>query len=148
MFGAFFHAISGGWLAATFTLQSDAEILVVFRVFAVGYGSMAMIMAMLFGRAVRLAPSLAFSPIESMQAMHYRTNWRIVAGFCLVSFLLTLVMPVDRPIGFWLGLPGYVLFGLFAAQLMRWRLYRKKLRKLEDATAPAAPRESTAVSQP
>lgn len=133
VFGAFFDAITGGWLPATFTVQSGAEITIMFQVFAVGYGGMAMIMALLFGRAVKLASSMAFSPVEMMQARHHRTNWQIVAGFCLLSFLLATLLPVHLRDGHWLGLPGYILFGLFAVQLVRWRVYLFQVRRLTAA---------------
>ncbi|MCK7593457.1 TMEM175 family protein [Pseudomarimonas salicorniae] len=133
VFAAFFHAISAGWLPATFTLQSDVELLVMFQVFAVGYGSMAIIMALLFAHAARMATPLGFTPIERMRARHHRTNWLVVAGFCALSFALTLILPTDRPLGHWLGLPGYILFGLFVFQFIRWRVFVRRERRMEAA---------------
>lgn len=130
VFGAFFHAITGGWLPAKFTLSSETELLIMFQVFAVGYGGMALIMSMLFGRAARLASSLGFSALELMKAKHHRMNWLIVTGFCLVSFLLATFLPTEWQVGHWLGLPGYILFGLFVFQLIRWRVYLRRLRAL------------------
>ena len=130
VFGAFFDAVTGGWLPASFSLQSSDELLIMFQVFAVGYGGMAMLMALLFGRAVKLASRMTFSPIELMQAKHHRTNWQIVASFSLLSFLLATFLPLTMRDGNWLGLPGYILFALFAIQLIRWRIYARQIRRL------------------
>ncbi len=130
VFGAFFHAITDGWLPATFTLQSADQILIMFQVFAVGYGTMAMIMALLFGRAVGHAQALGFDQVERLQARHHRLNWWLVAGFCLGSFLLATCMPPHWKVGHWLGLPGYLRFGLFAVQLFRWRVYLRRVDAL------------------
>jgi hypothetical protein len=132
VFGAFFHAISGGWLPATFTLQSGSDILVMFQVFTVGYGAMALVMALLFGHAVKLAGQVDFSPVERLQASHYLRNWLFVAGFCLASFLLATFMPLGWRDDHRLGLPGYLLFGLFAFQLVRRRLHDRRLRQIQN----------------
>ncbi len=133
VFTGFFHAVTNGWLPASFTIQSSTEILVMFQIFAVGYGSMAILMALLFGRAATLASRMNFSAIELMQAKHNRTNWLIVASFCLLSFLLATFLPQQMRDGHWLGLPGYILFGLFVAQVIRWRVYTRQLRRLTAA---------------
>lgn len=135
VFGAFFHVISGGWLTATFTLQHVDDLLVMFQVFAVGYGILAVVMALLFWHAVRLADALAFTPLERLQARHHRNNWLVVAGFCLVSLLTATFLPEPFRLGHWVGLPGYILFGLFVFQLIRWRVYKRQIRRL--APAPA-----------
>jgi uncharacterized membrane protein len=134
VFSAFFHAVTGGWLPAAFTLKDSLDLMVMFQVFTMGYGGMALIMALLFGHAVRLADRLDFNPVERMQARHHRSNWWVVAGFCTVSFLIASFMPASLNNTQWLGLPGYLLFGLFGFQLVRWRTYKRELRRL----APAA----------
>lgn len=130
VFSGFFHAISGGWLPATFTLQRDTDLLLVFQVFAVGYGLMVMLLAMLFGRALKLADSLDLSPAERFLARHNRSNWWVVAGFCAVSFLLATFLPEPLRDTEWLGLPGYILFLLFVFQFFRWRTCQRELARL------------------
>lgn len=130
VFGAFFHAVTGGWLTATFTLENIADILIMFQVFAVGYGGLALIMALLFHHAVKLADPMDFSLLERLNARHYRGNWLVVAAFCLLSFLIATFMPVQWQVGHWVGLPGYILFGLFGFQLIRWQVLKRRLRQL------------------
>ncbi|WP_160171927.1 TMEM175 family protein [Arenimonas donghaensis] len=130
VFSAFFHAISGGWLPASFTLQADTDLLLMFQVFAVGYGTMAMLVAMLFGRALRLADKLGLSALERLLARHHRSNWWVVAGFCGLSFLLATFMPPALQTGQWLGLPGYILFSLFVFQFVRWRVFKRQVARL------------------
>lgn len=135
VFSAFFNAISDGWLPATFAVQSKDQMLIMFQVFAAGYGTMAAIMALLFWHAEKLASKMDFTPVETMQARHHGANWLYVAGFCLLSFSIATFMPLALRHGQWLGLPGYILFALFAIQLIRWRIYQRRLRRLAAPTA-------------
>jgi uncharacterized membrane protein len=130
VFGAFFHAITSGSLPASFAVRSDDEMLNMFQVFAVGYGAMAMVMALLYWRAAAFSDALGLSPVERLLATHHRGNWLFVVAFTLASFLLASFMPSDRPIGIWLGLPGFILFGLYAVQLIRWRVYLLRLKRM------------------
>lgn len=130
VFSGFFHAISGGWLQAQFTLERDTDLLLVFQVFAVGYGLMALLLAMLFGRALKLADSLALNPAERFLARHNRSNWWVVAGFCALSFLLATFLPEPLRQTEWLGLPGYILFLLFVFQVIRSRTCKRGLARL------------------
>ena len=132
-FGAFFNAVSGGWLPATFSVRNDQEMMIMFQVFAAGYGAMAMIMALLYARAAKLSGSLGLTPLEALHATHHRGNWLFVAGFSLVSFLLATFLPLDRLTGMWLGLPGFILFGLFAMQFIRSRVFLRQVRRLNEA---------------
>jgi len=131
VFSGFFHAISGGWLPATFTLQRDTDLLLVFQVFALGYGLMVMMLALLFGRALKLADSLDLSPTERFLARHHRTDWWVVAGFCALSFLMATFLPESLRDTEWLGLPGYILFLLFIFQFFRWQVRKRKLAQLQ-----------------
>lgn len=129
----FFHAISGGWLPATFTMRAAEDVLLMFQVFAIGYGTMAMLVAMLFGHALKRADGLGLAPAERFLARHHRSNWWVVAGFCGLSFLLATFLPESLRHSHWLGLPGYILFSLFVFQFIRWRTSRRELAWLSAA---------------
>ena len=89
------------------------------------------LLAMLFGRALKLADSLDLSPAERFLAQHNRSNWWVVASFCAVSFLLATFLPEPLRDTEWLGLPGYILFLLFVFQFFRWRTCQRELARLQ-----------------
>ena len=90
-----------------------------------------LVLAMLFGRALKLADSLDLSPTERFLARHHRTDWWVVAGFCGLSFLLATFLPESLWDTEWLGLPGYILFLLFIFQFARWRVRKRELARLQ-----------------
>lgn len=132
VFGTFFFAISGGWLPSPFAVQSASDVLLMFQVFTVGYGAMALVMALLYLHAAKLADRMDFNPVERLQASHHCRNWLLVVGFCLASFLLATFMPLEWRNDHRLGLPGYLLFGMLALQLVRGRLHERRLRQLQN----------------
>ncbi|MEO6173432.1 MAG: TMEM175 family protein, partial [Arenimonas sp.] len=62
VFASFFALISNDFLPSHFVISQWSQVPILFQTFAIGYGSMAMVMCLLFARAVKLAPGLNFSP--------------------------------------------------------------------------------------
>ncbi len=127
VFGSFFAMISGGYLPAQFNINAWQEVPVLFQTFAMGFGGMALIVCLLFWRAVQLAPALHFSAEEVGYAKHKRLMWAMVVVFSIISFLLAIYIPATPASGVWIGMPGFIFFGLNIVQIiLRWR-YNKKV---------------------
>ena len=128
VFGSFFALISGGYLPAQFTINTWSEVPVLFQTFAVGFGAMALITCLLFWRAARIGPALGFSNAEIEYAKHKRLMWGMVVLFSILSFVLAVAIPATKEAGLWVGMPGFVYFGLNIVQLaLRLRYNRKVL---------------------
>ncbi len=126
VFGSFFSLISNGFLPSQFSINNWPEVPVLFQTFAVGFGSMALIMMLLFWRAVKLGPSMGFSAIEIDYAKHKRLLWSMVVLFSALSFLLAKVIPARPESGIWIGMPGFIFFVLNLVQIYMRRRYVKK----------------------
>jgi uncharacterized membrane protein len=125
VFGSFFALISGGALPAQFTINGWSEVPILFQTFAIGFGSMALISSLLFWRAISLGPSLNFTAAEMGYAKYKRSMWTMVVVFCLASFLLATYIPAKPETGVWIGLPGFIFFGLNIVQIFQRRRYNK-----------------------
>jgi hypothetical protein len=124
--GSLFSLISAGYLPTQFDMESWENVPILFQTFAIGFGAMGLVIFLLFARAVRLGPSLDFSGAEIAYAKYKRLMWGNVVAFCALSFVLSLVIPAREETGLWIGVPGYIFFGLNITQIfLRWH-YRKK----------------------
>lgn len=125
VFGSFFALISGGALPAQFIINDWSEVPILFQTFAIGFGSMALITGLLFWRAISLGPSLNFTVDEMGYAKYKRSMWAMVVVFCMASFLLATYIPATPEMGVWVGLPGFIFFGLNIVQFIHRRRYKK-----------------------
>lgn len=128
VFSSFFALISGGFLPAQFSISTWSEVPILFQTFAVGFGSMALITSLLFWRALKLGPSLGFTTVELGYAKYKQLMWIMVVLFCIISFLLATFIPATAKMGPWVGMPGFIFFGLSIVQTIHRRRYYKKLR--------------------
>lgn len=127
VFSSFFALISGGFLPAQFSISEWSEVPILFQTFAIGFGSMALITCLLFWRALQLGPSMGFTAIEMGYAKYKRLMWSMVVLFCILSFLLATFIPATPKMGAWVGLPGFIFFGLNFVQIIHRRQYQKNL---------------------
>ena len=89
---------------------------------------MALITCLLFQRASTLGPGLGFSAEEIGYAKYKRLLWAMVVVFSVISFLLAAFIPAKPETGIWIGMPGFIFFGLNLVQLaLRRRYYRTVL---------------------
>ena len=126
VFGSLFALISGGVLPAQFVINGYSEVPVLFQTFAVGFGSMGLIMSLLYWRAVKLGADMGFSDAEIGYAKYKRLMWGSVVLFSMISFLLAAFIPAVPESGLWLGMPGFVFFGLNAVQILIRRRYARQ----------------------
>jgi len=126
VFAVFFSLVSGGYLPTHFVIGGWLEVPILFQTFAVGFGAMALVMCLLFSRAVKLASVQGFSEAEVAYAKFKRSMWIMVVLFSIVSFILAAIIPARPETGVWIGMPGFIFFGLNILQVVLRRRYRKK----------------------
>ncbi|HWR95834.1 MAG TPA: hypothetical protein VN248_03795, partial [Arenimonas sp.] len=106
-----------------FSINSWAEVPVMFQTFAIGFGSMALVLLLLFARTLKHAESLRLAPAEIAYARHKRLDWALVVGFSVLSFILACLIPANAESGAWVGMPGFIFFGL---NICQWLLGRSQ----------------------
>jgi uncharacterized membrane protein len=127
VFGSFFALISDGFLPAQFSINDWSEVPILFQTFAMGFGAMALITCLLFWRAAKLGKELGFSDTEIGYAKHKRMMWGMVVMFSIISFVLAVFIPATEQSGVWIGMPGFIFFGLNIVQIILRRRYNKKV---------------------
>lgn len=125
VFSSFFSLLSGGYLPTPFSINSWAEVPMMFQTFAIGFGSMALVLVLLFARTLKHAEALRLAPAEIAYARHKRLDWALVVGFSVLSFILATLIPATAESGAWIGMPGFIFFGLNVCQ---WLLRRSQRR--------------------
>lgn len=126
VFATFFSMISAGYLPTRFEFDGWQQVPILFQTFAIGFGAMALVMFLLFDRVIRLGASLNFSEAEIAYAKYKRLMWTTVVLFCLLSLVLAALIPATRESGVWIGMPGFIFFGLNIIHIFMRRYYRKK----------------------
>lgn len=126
VFGSFFALVPGNYLPSQFTINGWSEVPVLFQTFAVGFGSMGLIMCLLFWRAVKLGPVMGFDEVEIGYAKYKRLMWGMVVLFSILSFLLAVFIPARPESGLWIGMPGFIFFGLNIVQILLRRRYARR----------------------
>lgn len=128
VFASLFSLLSANYLPSRFVVDGWLQVPVLFQTFAIGFGSMALIMCLLFARAVTLGPSMGFTDAEVAYAKFKRRIWGAVVLFSLISLILAAVIPARPESGLWIGMPGFIFFGLNFVQFLVRRDYQKKNR--------------------
>lgn len=126
VFASLFSVVSQGYFPIRFAIDTEVDVPVLFQTFAIGFGSMALILFLLFSRAVSLGKRLDFSEAEISYAKYKQLMWAMVIVFSIISLILTAVIPARPESGAWLGMPGFVFFGLNIVQIFIRRHYKKK----------------------
>jgi uncharacterized membrane protein len=125
VFSSLFAVLTLGYLPTPFSIGSVAEVPLMFQTFAVGFGSMALIMMLLFNGTLKKAVALQLSADEVAYARFKRQDWALVAVFSLLSLLLAVLIPATPQSGVWVGMPGFIFFGLNICQWLLGRRRRK-----------------------
>jgi uncharacterized membrane protein len=127
VFASFFSMLSNGYLPTKFAIESWTQVPILFQTFAIGFGAMALVMFLLFSRAETQGPRLGFTEVEMNHAKFKKRMYRLVVVFCILSFILTLVIPAKPETGVWIGTPGYVFFVLNIIQMILSRRHKKTI---------------------
>jgi uncharacterized membrane protein len=126
VFASLFSVLSQGYFPTRFEINAWLDVPVLFQTFAIGFGSMALILFLLFSRAASLGNSLGFSEAEISYANYKRLMWGMVIVFSVISLILAAVIPARPESGAWIGMPGFIFFGLNITQVFIRRHYKKK----------------------
>jgi uncharacterized membrane protein len=127
VFSSLFAVLTLGYLPTPFSIGSVAEVPLMFQTFAVGFGSMALIMMLLFNGTLKKSAAMQLSADEVAYARFKRQDWALVAAFSLLSLLLAVLIPATPQSGVWVGMPGFIFFGLNIAQFVLARKRRATL---------------------
>ncbi|MEO8001404.1 MAG: TMEM175 family protein [Arenimonas sp.] len=126
VFDSFFSLLSQGYLPTHFEIEGWLQVPALFQTFAIGFGSMALVMCLLFSRAAQLGSGLGFNAAEIAYAKYKRLKWGTVVLFSLLSLMLAAIIPAKPESGLWIGMPGFIFFGLSITQGIMRRRYENK----------------------
>jgi hypothetical protein len=126
VFASFFSLLSQNYLPTHFEIDGWLQVPALFQTFAIGFGAMALVMCLLFSRAVKLGKERGFTADEIAYAKFKRLMWGTVVLFSVLSLILAALIPARPESGLWIGMPGFIFFGLNIVQLFMRRHYKKK----------------------
>jgi uncharacterized membrane protein len=130
VFASLCNGLSGGWLPAGFEITGVEQIPILFITFGLAFGSMGAVMWALHYRAWRLRETLALDAVERTLTRVKLFTWGLVPVFAALSIALALLIPARRELGLWLGLPGFIYFGLNGFELMLGLWARRRVAAL------------------
>lgn len=110
VFASFFDVLSSGALPANFVIRELVELPRLFIIFGIAFGSMGVVMTLLYWHAWRSRTALALSPVECIQCRTELLICLAVPITALLSIAIAINLPVRRETGLWFGLPGYIYF--------------------------------------
>ena len=120
IFEGMFHSLSGGYLSASFKIETYNDLRMVFVFYSVGFFAMSLLVSQLYRAAMRSSNSLALNKIEQRKTRLHILTWTLAASLGLLSILLAFVVPDT-----WITVSGYIYFGLFLAFRIPWYLERR-----------------------
>jgi hypothetical protein len=101
VFSAFANFASGGWLPTEFTLTDAADLPVLFVVYGVGFAAQTGMIALLYGRALKVGEALGLDTLERLHTRHQIVHGAVLGGTGLASAVFALVTPAS--VGVWAG---------------------------------------------
>jgi len=93
MFGAAFHAVSGGWLPSGFALETQYQFRVVLTIYGIGFAALSGLVATLYLYARSQRAALQLDARECFHASAEGLAWSIVASVGLVSTAMAWALP-------------------------------------------------------
>ncbi|WP_257388667.1 TMEM175 family protein [Tahibacter caeni] len=111
LFGALFAWLSSGFLPARFVIENIGELRAVYYAYALAFGTLGGVMALLYRHAWQLRDRLALSAFERRATCREVVRWSLLPAFAALSMLLAWALP-EQPNGWQIGLPGAVYFAL------------------------------------
>ncbi len=112
MFGSFFGWITGGWLTSGVNVHSMGDLRTMFVIYGVVFGTMSIVLGMLYLQAWRQRDTLNLSLDERVATFQsVATGW-VTAGVATVSIIVACMLPDWSPP--WMqGAPGMVYALMF-----------------------------------
>jgi uncharacterized membrane protein len=121
LFSLFFYWISHGYLVdQELELHSAEELRVAFEVYGIGFGSIAVVMALLYRHALRAADQIGLTAREHLATRMHLALWLGLAGLAAISILCAVLLPFNDTQPLLGTLPGFVYaFSGVRAKLIR-----------------------------
>lgn len=135
VFSGFFAFMTGGWLPASFTVASHAEMANLFVIYGVGFAAVMGIFMLLYWRALRAAGPLMLDVFEIHQTKAEIGLHGVVGGTAVASTLFALLMPPR--IGVYAGFVYFLLAILMPIAAIRYA--REGERILNTLNRPPSP---------
>ena len=133
LFGSFFSWITEGALPAKFTINTVDDLRMMFYMYALAFGTLGAVMALLYRHAWRLREQIGLFPAEQAATRDEMRRWTMLPAFSALSASIAWLLPEKPPV--WLtGLPGIVYFVLHAYMV----LWRRRQRRLAASPIPEA----------
>jgi uncharacterized membrane protein len=135
MCATFFGWISGGWLPMGFGLHTVSDLRVMFTVFGVVYGTMSIVISLLYLQAWTQRDALDLSIDERIATLQKILFGPVSAGVAVLSVIAAFNLP-EHGSGWIMGMPGmvYALMPL-SSLLPAWIGRRVRRRWLEAGSA-------------
>lgn len=130
-----FWFMTGGWVPSELAIDSVDELMTAFRIFAVGFAGMNLILLLLNRHALALADALGLDARERLETRFEVQRHAAEIGVALLSFAITFLVAGSRTP--WLvGLPGFA-YGAFAVVNPLQAHLRHRARAALAASSPA-----------
>ena len=121
VFEGLFSNLSGGYLSASYQIDTYTGMRMMFIFYSVGFFAMSLLVSQLYRAAMRSSTSLALNQIELRKTSIKIHVWLIAASFGLLSLLLALTLP-DA----WIVAAGYIYFASIPAMRLPAFLDRRR----------------------
>ncbi len=135
VFSGFFAFITGGWLPATFTVESQQELAGLFVIYGIGFAAVMGMLMLLYWRALKAAVPLGLDAYEIHRTKADIGLLGVVAATAVGSTLFALLMPPK--IGVFAGFVYFLLPLLMPIVAIRYA--REGERILETLRRPPSP---------
>lgn len=133
LFAGFFHFVSQGALPADYVIRSVADLRWMFGSYAVAYGSLSLVVWLLYRHAYRQKAKLRLDVEEAVLTRLAMLRWQVTLLVSLVSLGLSFLIGPVLSRGWAVALPGLIYFLMFFMfPLTAW--YARHYR-VEESTA-------------
>ena len=127
VFATLFSAMTGDWLPSNFSISSLSEVPILFITFGVAFGSLGIVLWLLYRHAWQLRDALGLNESERVATLLSMRIWAMFPVVAALSILSARLIPARASSGWWLGFPGFIYFSLnLIAPLRRWSAARAR----------------------
>ena len=121
MFGSFFHWVTQGRLPGVANIDSMADLINMFVLYGVAFGTLSLCLAALYRHALRSTVTPALDPAEILRARGDVVRWYFSAFVAGMSIMFAFLLPA-RPPNWLTGMPGmtYALLGFTGLVVRRF----------------------------
>jgi uncharacterized membrane protein len=113
LFAGFFHFVSQGALPADYVIRSAADLRWMFGSYAVAYGSLSLVVWLLYRHAYRQKAKLRLDVEEAVLTRLAMLRWQVTLLVSLVSLGLSFLIGPVLSRGWAVALPGLIYFLMF-----------------------------------